>query len=171
MKIKTIKIGYTMEDAKEMILKRGSDFSIENMKKLYYPYLKIIFVVKTSKFGNAKRFNGHILCTVDMATGRESIANNHGQLEYVDVEDRFVMPSEISKEDARKKASLFMGMVVMQKVRVLKIPDINHIEDEIIHRPFYVVQCKNKAMGKFFLMFDTVTGRFTPLDTIKSKED
>ncbi|WZL72357.1 hypothetical protein QBE52_14850 [Clostridiaceae bacterium 35-E11] len=166
MKIKTIKIGYTMEDAKEILLKRSNKFSILKTKMLYYPYLKIIFIIKTSKFANAKRFNGHVVCTVDMVTGRESLAKSHGNLEDIEVEDCFVMPSKISEEDARKRAALFIGMVVMQKVKVLKIPTVTNIEDEIIYRPFYIVHCKNDTQEDFFLMFDAVTGQFTPLDTM-----
>lgn len=163
MKINVLKIGYSIEEAHAALQKRKGNFTIVKTDLLYYPYLKIIYTVKGSAF--VKRYNGHVVCTVDMANGRESMATSHGDIEEIEADDILVMPVTQDREKVLKNASLFVGTEVIKKVKVLSIPNIEYVHDEIFYKPFYIIECKNIEAESFYLMFDTITAEFTVLVT------
>ena len=53
---------------------------------------------------------------------------------------------------------------IQKAKRVLNIPDIEYISDELIYKPFFIVECLNDDKEVFHILFDTVTGEYSLLN-------
>ena len=53
---------------------------------------------------------------------------------------------------------------IMRKKKVLRTPDIEYVDDEVVYKPFYIVECKNEDGENFHILFDAVTGDFSLLN-------
>ncbi len=161
-KIKMLKNKYTMDDAYERLMKRSKNFSVDKMHTLFYPYLKINYLVDMGE--KLKRLNENVVCMVDMYTGRESVAKTKGEFIEIDADAKLMMPLKIQRESALKNAPLTIGTTIMGRKKVIKIPDIIHQDDEIVYKPFYVVECRNSDKEVFHILFDSVLGDFSLLN-------
>lgn len=162
MEIKVLKNGFKMEDAFERLYKRSRHFTIENMDLLFYPYLLMEFEVLYS--GKLERLNGKIMCLCDMWKGIYSIAKTRGEYMTVNAEEETVMPMKLKKMDAIKNAPREIYGEIQKEKRVLNIPDIEYVSDELIYKPFYIVECRNDDNEAFHILFDAVSGSYSLLN-------
>lgn len=68
------------------------------------------------------------------------------------------------KERAVSEGSRTVYGEIQTKKKVLNIPDIEYIYDELIYKPFYIVECLNDDKEIFHILFDAVNGDFSLLN-------
>lgn len=162
MEIKVLKNGFKMQDAFERLYKRSKHFTIENMDLLFYPYLLMEFEVIYG--GKLQRLDGKVLCMCDMWKGIYSVAKSRGEYSMVDADDSTIIPVKLKKMDVLKNAPREIYGEIQKAKRVLNIPDIEYINDELIYKPFYIVECKNEDGEAFHILFDAVSGKYSLLN-------
>lgn len=164
MELKILKFAYQMEDAFERLYKRSKHFKIEQMGTLFYPYLKATYdVVFTQE--RFKRLNTQVICLIDMYTGRISIANAPGNYFNRDVDEDLVMPIKVDREEVLQKCPIEVSTELIRMRKMPKIPMITLADDEVIYKPFYIVECLNESDEHFHILFDAVTGDFSLLNS------
>jgi hypothetical protein len=151
-----------MDEAAARMSKRSKRFFIENMKVIFYPYVKVIFRVEMGE--KLKRFNSEAICLIDLYTGRYSLARSPGHFVKTQIEDHLIMPKKIDKDEAIKRAPVEICSEIMARKRFPRIPDIIADKDETFYKPFYVVECTNDEGEYFHMLFDAVLGDFSLLD-------
>ena len=162
MEIKSIKNGFKMQDAYERLYKRGKNVSIEKMDILFYPYLLMEFDVKYR--GKLERLSGKVLVMCDMWKGQYSMAKSRGEFVMTDADESMLIPVKISKQQAIADAPRTIYGEIQKEKRVLNIPDIEYVSDELVYKPFFIVECLNEDNEAFHILFDTVTGDFSLLN-------
>ena len=162
MEIKCIKNGFKMQDAFERLYKRSKHFTIEKMDLLFYPYLLMDFDVKYS--GKLERLSEHVLVMCDMWKGQYSMARSRGEFVMTEVSKDMLIPVKIDKMKAIKDAPRTIYGEIQKAKRVLNIPDIEYESDELVYKPFFIVECLNDDKEVFHILFDAVTGEFSLLN-------
>lgn len=162
MEIKCIKNGFKMQDAFERLYKRSKHFTIEKMDLLFYPYLLMEFEVKYS--GKLERLSENMMVMCDMWKGQYSIARSRGEFVMTEVEESMLIPVKIDKMRAILDAPRTVYGEIQKAKRVLNIPDIEYVDDELIYKPFFIVECLNDDKEPFHILFDAVTGEFSLLN-------
>lgn len=160
--IKCIRNGFKMEDAFERLYKKSKHFSIEKMELLFYPYLLIEYEVKYR--GRLERLSGNVLVLCDMWRGQFSMAKTAGDFTKIEVDESSLVPVKYDKERAVSEGSRTVYGEIQTKKKVLNIPDIEYIYDELIYKPFYIVECLNDDKEIFHILFDAVNGDFSLLN-------
>jgi len=161
-KLKVLKNKYNMEDTYEVLYKRSKHFSIEKMSTLFYPYLLANYDVKFSE--KLKKLNTTVVCIIDMFSGRISVAKTPGHYFELEVEEQYMMPLKADRDQAIKDCPIEVSSFLMSSKKMPRIPDIIYRDEELIYRPFYIVECKNEDGENFHILFDTVTGDFSLLN-------
>ncbi len=162
MEIKCMKNGFKMQDAFERLYKRSKHFTIEKMDILFYPYLLMDFEVKFS--GKLERLSEDVKVMCDMWRGQYSMARSRGEFVMTEVEESMLIPVKIDKTKAIHDAPRTVYGEIQKQKRVLNIPDINYIYDELVYKPFFIVECLNDDKETFHILFDAVTGEFSLLN-------
>ena len=162
MEIKCMKNGFKMQDAFERLYKRSKHFTIEKMDLLFYPYLLMDFEVKYR--GKLERLSEHVLVMCDMWRGQYSMARSRGEFVMTEVEEGMLIPARIDKMKAIKDAPRTVYGEIQKAKRVLNIPDIEYESDELVYKPFFIVECLNDDKEVFHILFDAVTGDFSLLN-------
>ncbi|MGX8774182.1 MAG: hypothetical protein ACSW8G_03905 [Bacillota bacterium] len=162
MEIKCMKNGYRMQDAFERLYKRSKHFTIEKMDLLFYPYLLMDFEVRYK--GKLERLSEHVLVMCDMWRGQYSMARTSGEFVMTEVEDSTVIPVKMDKMQVIKDAPRTVYGEIQKAKRVLNTPDIEYESDELVYKPFFIVECLNDDKEVFHILFDAVTGDFSLLN-------
>lgn len=162
MEIKCIKNGFKMQDAFERLYKRSKHFTIEKMDLLFYPYLLMDFEVNYR--GKLERLSENVLVMCDMWKGQYSMARSRGEFVMTDVEESMLIPVKLDKMKAIKDAPRTIYGEIQKAKRVLNIPDIEYVNDELVYKPFFIVECLNDDKETFHILFDAVTGEFSLLN-------
>ena len=162
MEIKCMKNGFKMQDAFERLYKRSKHFTIEKMDLLFYPYLLMDFEVNYR--GKLERLSENVLVMCDMWKGQYSMARSRGEFVMTDVEEGMLIPVKIDKMRAIKDAPRTIYGEIQKAKRVLNIPDIEYVSDELVYKPFFIVECLNDDKETFHILFDAVTGEFSLLN-------
>ncbi len=162
MEIRILKNGYKMKDAYERLMKRSKHFSIENMDLLFYPYLLIEYDIDYGK--RLAKLNERVLVMADMFRGGYSFAKSRGSFATMEVEEETVMPVRQDRRKTIKEGPRTVYGEIMRKKKVLRTPDIEYVDDEVVYKPFYIVECKNEDGENFHILFDAVTGDFSLLN-------
>ncbi len=157
-----MKNGFKMQDAFERLYKRSKHFTIEKMDLLFYPYLLMDFEVKYR--GKLERLSEHVLVMCDMWRGQYSMARSRGEFVMTEVEEGMLIPARIDKMKAIKDAPRTVYGEIQKAKRVLNIPDIEYESDELVYKPFFIVECLNDDKEVFHILFDAVTGDFSLLN-------
>ncbi|MBQ6401276.1 MAG: hypothetical protein IJI20_03210 [Firmicutes bacterium] len=162
MEIKILKNGYKMKDAYERLVKRSKHFTIENMDLLFYPYLLIEYDIDFGR--RLEKLNERVIVMADMFRGGYSFARSRGSFARMEVEEETVMPVKMDRRKAIKEGPRTVYGEIMRKKKVLRTPDIEYIDDEVVYKPFYIVECTNEEGETFHILFDAVTGDFSLLN-------
>ena len=162
MEIKCMKNGFKMQDAFERLYKRSKHFSIEKMDLLFYPYLLMDFDVKYR--GKLERLSEHVLVMCDMWRGQYSMARTRGEFVMTDAKEDMLIPIKMDKAKVIKDAPRTVYGEIQKQKRVLNIPDIEYASDELVYKPFFIVECLNDDKEVFHILFDAVTGDFSLLN-------
>ena len=157
-----MKNGFKMQDAFERLYKRSKHFTIEKMDLLFYPYLLMDFEVNYR--GKLERLSENVLVMCDMWKGQYSMARSRGEFVMTDVEEGMLIPVKIDKMRAIKDAPRTIYGEIQKAKRVLNIPDIEYVSDELVYKPFFIVECLNDDKETFHILFDAVTGEFSLLN-------
>lgn len=158
-RIKVLQGRYMAEDAAWIIGKKSKDIRVTNVNVLFYPYSKILYKIDMGE--KLQRLNDKVLCMLDLYTGRLSFATKPGKFSYVPVEEKYIMPVKIDKAAAMKDIPLDIGGEVMRRKKVLKIPDIILDKEEVVYKPFYIVECENKEEEHFHILFDPLNAHYS----------
>lgn len=162
VEIKCIRNGFKMEDAFQRLYKRSKHFTIENMDLLFYPYLLIEYEVKFR--GKLEKLSETVLVLCDMWRGQFSMAKTAGDFTKIQVDESSLISVKYDKERAIKEGPRTVYGEIQAKKKVLNIPDIEYLYDELIYKPFYIVECKNDEQEVFHILFDAVNGDFSLLN-------
>ena len=157
-----MKNGYKMQDAFERLYKRSKHFTIEKMDLLFYPYLLMDFEVKYK--GMLERLSEHVLVMCDMWRGQYSMARTSGEFVMTEVEESLLIPVKMDTMQVIKDAPRTVYGEIQKAKRVLNVPDIEYESDELVYKPFYIVECLNDDKEVFHILFDAVTGDFSLLN-------
>ena len=151
-----------MQDAYERLYKRSKHFTIEKMDILFYPYLLMEFDVNYR--GKLERLSEKVLVMCDMWKGQYSMAKSRGEFVMTDVDESMLIPVKINKIKAIHDAPRTVYGEIQKAKRVLNIPDIEYVSDELVYKPFFIVECLNDDKEVFHILFDTVTGEYSLLN-------
>ena len=162
MEIKCLKNGFKMQDAYERLYKRSKHFTIEKMDILFYPYLLMEFDVKYR--GKLERLSDKVLVRCDMWKGIYSMAKSRGEFVMTDADESILIPVKMDKKKVIADAPRTIYGEIQKAKRVLNIPDIEYVSDELIYKPFFIVECLNDDKEVFHILFDTVTGEYSLLN-------
>ena len=157
-----MKNGFKMQDAFERLYKRSKHFTIEKMDILFYPYLLMEFDVNYR--GKLERLSEKVLVMCDMWKGQYSMAKSRGEFVMTDVDESMLIPVKIDKIKAIHDAPRTVYGEIQKAKRVLNIPDIEYVNDELVYKPFFIVECLNDDKEVFHILFDTVTGEYSLLN-------
>ena len=157
-----MKNGFKMQDAFERLYKRSKHFTIEKMDLLFYPYLLMDFDVKYR--GKLERLSEKVRVMCDMWRGQYSMARSMGEFVMTDVEESMLVPVKMDKIKVIADAPRTVYGEIQKQRRVLNIPDIEYISDELVYKPFFIVECLNDDKEVFHILFDAVTGEFSLLN-------
>ncbi len=162
MEIKCLKNGFKMQDAYERLYKRSKHFTIEKMDILFYPYLLMEFDVKYR--GKLERLSDKVLVMCDMWKGIYSMAKSRGEFVMTEADESILIPVKMDKKKVIADAPRTIYGEIQKAKRVLNIPDIEYVSDELIYKPFFIVECLNDDKEVFHILFDTVTGEYSLLN-------
>lgn len=162
MEVTVLTTGFSQKEAAKILTKRSKHFFIENMDDLFYPYLKIMFHVEMGQ--KLKKLGGRVMCLVDMYRDTYNIAKSLGKYETLDIDESKALPQRINIEESIKKAPSQIYGDVMAKQRVLRMPEFQYLEHEVIYKKFYIVECKNEDGEFFHILFDATMGEFSLLN-------
>lgn len=162
MEIISLKGEISSNKAKNLIKKREPSIEIRSIEKIYYPYFRVSASIKTKVL--SRNVEGDISCIVDMVNGSEAITENTCEKERIVVEDNKVLNMIINCDNAKKKALTYIRHVVIQKIKLLKIPKITPSIEEILYKPYWIIQCSNND-SIFHLLMDSISGQYHLLET------
>ena len=81
-----------------------------------------------------------------------------------DAEESMLIPVKMDKQKVIADAPRTVYGEIQKAKRVLNIPDIDYVNDELVYKPFFIVECLNDDKEVFHILFDTVTGEYSLLN-------
>lgn len=161
MKIISLKEEISSDKAMNLIKKKEASIEIKSIEKIYYPYFRLSASVQTKVI--SRKVDGNISCIVDMVSGSEAITENTCEKEKIDVKDDFVLDVLLNHEDAKRKALTYIRHIVIQKIKLLKLPKITPCIEEIFYKPYWILGCSNNT-SRFHLLMDSISGQYHLLE-------
>ncbi len=165
IKITILQESLTTQEASDILMKKKKKTSLKlkSFKQIYYPYLKIIYDVKT-KVITKNKLSGKVSCLVDLVNGAEALASEMTEQVEIEVEDDKVLKREVDLEEAREKSFIFIKNTLRHKMKILSIPKVEFEFEEVVYKPFWIIECetnhKKKGIQEFFLLMDGVDGKY-----------
>lgn len=161
MEITSLKGEISSNKAKNLIKKKEPSIEIRNIQKIYYPYFRLSASIKTKVL--SRNVDGAISCIVDMVNGSEAITQNTCEKERIVVEDYEVLNMVMNYDNAKNKALTYIRHIVIQKIKLLKIPKITPCIEEILYKPYWIIKCSNND-SIFHLLMDSISGQYHLLE-------
>lgn len=153
--INAMKLCIGKEEAKKIVKKVDSNVNVEEIKLIYYPYLLLEFDHITKTFFGKKVICA--FCFIEMINGVEGMGTPT-PTEEIDVPKEKILKIRFNREDAIKKARSYILQAVMIKKRTLVMPEIILKKEELVYKPFWLLECFKKT--KFHLILDGLSGGF-----------
>jgi len=143
--------------------KKKTSLKLKSFDQVYYPYLRLIYDVKT-KVITKKKLNGKVSCLIDLVNGAEALASEMTEQQDVEVDDNKVLKREVGLDEAREKSTGFIKNTLRHEMKVLSMPKIELEFEEVAYKPFWIIECetnhKKKGIQEFFLLMDGVDGKY-----------
>jgi hypothetical protein len=114
--------------------------------------------------GKLERLSENVLVMCDMWKGQYSIARSRGEFVMTNAEESMLIPVKMDKQKVIADAPRTVYGEIQKAKRVLNIPDIDYVNDELVYKPFFIVECLNDDKEVFHILFDTVTGEYSLLN-------
>ena len=127
---------------------------------LFYPYFWFLF-----RF-SAKTLFGEtglkVSCLIDARTKVGATADAF-ELEHVGVPAGDVIDPRLDEAEANRLAERYAAYVVRYKHKALIAPKLEVLEQALVFKPFWIVNCCKGTEPNFRVMVDGITGRFHTL--------
>lgn len=161
-KIKTLENILREDQIKGVIQSKDKEVNIVGIGKVYYPYCKLSYKLKMGKGLTALDTN--FLCVVDLVTGRESMGDGEPNLIEIVTEKETVMAPELETARITEIGHDYVLKILLSKLKMLHMPNILLEETAVFHKPFYIVNCKDKKENDYCIMVDSVDGQIAIID-------
>lgn len=171
VKIVSMKPEVEKKEAVKCIQKIERDIAVDLIQSLYYPYIQFKYrvILKVPKifrkiFRNSS-IEEKVVCFIDLIGGSESLSVKSAKIEEIEVLKACVLFPKDDLVSAQKRAKSYIINVFINKLKILKAPDLFLQDKKIIYKPFFLFRCRNnKKRGRdSFVIFDTVGGQMQAL--------
>ncbi|MEG0156635.1 MAG: hypothetical protein RR661_03155 [Anaerovoracaceae bacterium] len=164
MRITTLKNAYTKEEAEGIVWNADKRVNIVQTEEIYYPYYRMRYtIVVGGKSWN--KLNKLAYCIVDLVDGRPAESRGEPDYQQIEIEPSRALPIAVSKEECYKKSHDFVLKLYLNKAKLLHVPGMEILSEELFYKKFYLVQCKDAQDLDYFLMVDSIEGELSILDS------
>lgn len=164
MLILTVRDCYTEKEAETIVYNTDRRVNIVKTASIYYPYYRLRYrLVVGGKFWS--KLNKLSDCVIDLVDGRAAEVRGEPVYHEIEVDERDVVGIKIPKEECYKRSHDFVLKLYLNKAKLLHVPGIEIISEELFYKKFYIIHCKDKEEMDYFLMVDAIEGEMSILDS------
>lgn len=151
------------EEAEQIVSSAAPGWTARFERKLYYPYYWFHFrhSARTLLGTSAVR----VSCLVDART-RVGATTDAFDREYVHTDASATVDATLDEREALRIAERYTAYVIRNQRKALVVPRIEVLEQEAVHKPFWIVGCRRDGELRFRVLVDGVTGSFQALSSI-----
>jgi len=102
-------------------------------------------------------------CTVDGINKIGALVDVSPQFIHANIEKKYLLPKKLTRQESFKIAKEFLLESMASRMKILKMPRLELVRQEIFYRPYWLVKGKAKRNDSFFLTVDAVTGKYHPI--------
>jgi|GEM_PF-2686327 len=159
MEIVALKNQISPASAKAIIKEKELSVEIRGIEPIFYPYFNIEASVNTRILSHT--INGSISCLIDMINGVEAFTEKitEKQKSRIDAAEHEVLNISLSIDEARKRAISYITHIILQRVKILQVPEIIVLKEELLYKPFWLIECCHDNEN-FHLLMDAVNGYY-----------
>lgn len=162
LKIKTMEDTFQEEQIVGILQNRDGNIIIEDVERIYYPYVKLIYSFKLKD--KLTRLDRQMMCNVDLVCGRHAIGQGKPNFIEIEVEDNQVLPIEIPEEKFLSESRDYVFKIFISKMKILQTPAIALEDMEYFHKLFFIVHCKDTQDVDYYVLVDSMDGSIVVLD-------
>ncbi len=152
-----IRGGIRKEQAEDLIASASDGWTPSAEANLFYPYFWFLFRCSTKTlFGESGL---RVSCLVDARTKTGATADAF-ELEQIDVPPGDVIEPQLDEAEAARLAERYVAYVMKNKRKALTTPKFEVLEQALVFKPFWIVNCSNGTKPSFRVMVDGITGGF-----------
>jgi hypothetical protein len=144
-------------EAERLIAKVSGDYAGRVTAGVHYPYHRFLIRCSTRTLMGETAFD--VSCLVDARTGVASTTDAFEIEESRAVGDE-VIGHVVDRAEARRIAERYVSYIVRNRRKALVVPKIEIIEEGVVYKRFWIVQCEHPSDPAFRVMVDAVTGAF-----------
>jgi len=126
-------------------------------KKLYYPYFW--FQIRCTASTPLGRSSVRVSCLVDTRTRLGSTADPF-ELEPIVPETGELVKPRLTRTEALEIAHRYVAYVAGARRKALVVPELQTLNEDLVHKPFWIVKCSKPGEAAFRVLVDAVTGGF-----------
>lgn len=157
MNITCIKHEIGNKEAQRIVEARAGGCYTEVQKLLYYPYYWVLFSYKAKTILGNRTIKAS--CLVDLRRNQASTTDSFERIEIEAEEEQLIEPT-VSEEAAHKMAETYLVHSAIHKMKALLLPETETLEKGRVYKPFWIVKCTAPAKEAFFVLVDSVTGKY-----------
>jgi len=161
-----IRGGIGRERAEMLIASVAGGWTPRTEACLFYPYFWFLFRCSTKTlFGETGL---KVSCLIDARTKVGATADAF-ELEHVGVPAGDVIEPRLGAAEANRLAERYVSYVVRNKRKALVAPKLEVLEQALVFKPFWIVNCINGTKPEFRMMVDGITGGFHALSPLSTQ--
>lgn len=162
LKIKTMEDTFQEEQIIGILQNRDGNIIIEEVERIYYPYVKLIYSFKLTE--KLARLDKQMMCNVDLVNGRHAIGQGKPTFVEIEVADSQVLPIEIAEEKFLPDSRDYVFKIFISKMKILQTPTITLDDMEYFHKLFFIVHCKDTQDVSYYVLVDSMDGNIVVLN-------
>lgn len=142
------------------LLESAAPISADVERKLFYPFHW--FLLRSSTRTLLGESALRVSCLVDGRTGLCATADPF-VLEDVRPSRDDILDAKLGELEACRIAERYVAFVARRRQKALVSPGLELLQTRLVHKPFWVLGCREGSGPSFRMLVDGVTGGFHPL--------
>lgn len=161
---KILRPGYTQREALELLLHTDPKLDINDIEDVYYPYVRLRYLINVGKGRFVKKLNKFSDCIIDRVSGSTYESKGEPYYDEVEIPEEEALEINVPLNDCYDTGHSFALKQYIGKAKLMMTPQMQIIEEDEFYKKFYVVRCTDKEGFAYYILVDAVDGGISVLD-------
>lgn len=164
IKTKILKPGYNQREALVLLLHTDPNLNLEDIEDVYYPYMRLRYLINVGKGRFVKKLNKLSDCIIDRVSGSTYESKGEPEFEEVEISEDEALEINTPIDECYNIGHAFSLKQYIGKAKLMFTPQMQIIEEDLFYKKFYIVTCTDNNGNIYYILVDAVDGGISVLD-------
>ena len=150
-----------------MLLRTDPNLDIQDIEEVYYPYVRFRYLVTVGKGKRIEKLSKLSDCIIDRVSGSVYESGGEPEFEALTIRKKDALEIAVPLHECYDIGHDFTLKQYIGKARLMLVPKMQIIEEDLFYKRFYVVGCMDENGQMYYILVDGVDGGISVLDNEK----